>query len=58
MPKAMVNMPHRMEPHVMRRFLEPMRSESVPKKSAEKVVAVAEQMVMAVTTPSCAPKSE
>ena len=52
MPNAMVKTPHRIEPHVMSFLREPMRSDSVPKNSAEKVVAVAEQMVIAVTTPN------
>ncbi len=58
MPKAMVKMPHSIEPQVMSFLREPMRSESVPKNSAEKVVAVAEHIVNAVTTPRCEPKSD
>lgn len=54
----MVKIPQSIEPQAMSFLREPMRSDSVPKNSAENVVAVAEHMVIAVTTPSCAPKSE
>ena len=54
----MVNTPQSIEPQVMSFLREPMRSDSVPKNSAENVVALAEHIVIAVTTPSWAPKSE